>query len=60
MTTQELPQLVAHYRAGLEAEMTLLHRLESLAAARKHMGRRQRGERVSGSPPMPSAPRRGR
>jgi len=31
MTPQELPQLVAHYRAGLEAEMTLLHRLESLA-----------------------------
>ena len=30
--TPELPQLVAHYRAGLEAELTLLHRLESLAA----------------------------
>ena len=29
--TPELPQLVAHYRAGLEAEMTLLHRLETLA-----------------------------
>ena len=35
MTAQELPQLVAHYRAGLEAEMTLLHRLESLAARQR-------------------------
>ena len=31
----ELPQLVAHYRAGLEAELTLLHRLESLAAQQR-------------------------
>jgi hypothetical protein len=35
MTRDELPQLVAHYRAGLEAEMTLLHRLESLAAQQR-------------------------
>jgi hypothetical protein len=31
MNHQELPQFVAQYRAGLEAEMTLLHRLEWLA-----------------------------
>jgi hypothetical protein len=35
MTRDDLPQLVAHYRAGLEAEMTLLHRLESLAAQQR-------------------------
>ena len=35
MHPAELPQLVAHYRAGLEAEMTLLHRLESLAAQQR-------------------------
>jgi hypothetical protein len=35
MTFDELPQLVAHYRAGLEAEMVLLHRLESLAAQQR-------------------------
>jgi len=35
MTPEELPQLVAHYRAGLEAEMTLLHRLESLAVQQR-------------------------
>jgi hypothetical protein len=35
MTPQDLPQLVAHYRAGLEAEMTLLHRLESLATQQR-------------------------
>jgi hypothetical protein len=33
--TPELPQLVAHYRAGLEAELTLLHRLETLAAQQR-------------------------
>lgn len=31
MTHEELPPLVAQYRAGLEAEMVLLHRLETLA-----------------------------
>ena len=31
MTPHDLPQFVAQYRAGLEAEMTLLHRLELLA-----------------------------
>lgn len=31
MNLQDLPQFVAQYRAGLEAEMTLLHRLEWLA-----------------------------
>jgi hypothetical protein len=31
MTQHDLPQFVAQYRAGLEAEMTLLHRLELLA-----------------------------
>lgn len=35
MTPGELPQLVAHYRAGLEAEMTLLQRLELLAARQR-------------------------
>lgn len=31
MNAHDLPPLVAQYRAGLEAEMTLLHRLETLA-----------------------------
>lgn len=35
MTPAELEQAVAHYRAGLEAEMVLLHRLESLAAQQR-------------------------
>ena len=35
MTHADLPQLVAHYRAGLEAELTLLHRLETLAAQQR-------------------------
>lgn len=35
MTRDALPQLVAQYRAGLDAEMTLLHRLESLAAQQR-------------------------
>ena len=35
MTDAGLPQLVAQYRAGLEAEMTLLHRLESVAAEQR-------------------------
>ena len=35
MSSVELPQLVAHYRAGLEAEMTLLHQLETLAAQQR-------------------------
>jgi hypothetical protein len=35
MNPQDLPQFVAQYRAGLEAEMTLLHRLESLAARQR-------------------------
>ena len=35
MTPQDLPPLVAQYRAGLEAEMTLLHRLEWLAAQQR-------------------------
>jgi hypothetical protein len=35
MTPQELTPLVAQYRAGLEAEMTLLHRLEVLAARQR-------------------------
>ena len=35
MTAADLPQLVAHYRAGLEAEMTLLHRLEALAVQQR-------------------------
>ena len=35
MTSQQLPQFVAQYRAGLEAEMTLLHRLEWLAARQR-------------------------
>jgi hypothetical protein len=35
MTDAGLPQLVAQYRAGLEAEMTLLHRLESIAAEQR-------------------------
>jgi hypothetical protein len=35
MNSQDLPPLVAQYRAGLEAEMTLLHRLEHLAAQQR-------------------------
>jgi hypothetical protein len=35
MNPQELPQFVAQYRAGLEAEMTLLHRLEVLATRQR-------------------------
>lgn len=35
MNTQDLPPLVAQYRAGLEAEMTLLHRLEQLAVRQR-------------------------
>jgi hypothetical protein len=35
MTPQELTPLVAQYRAGLEAEMTLLHRLEVLATRQR-------------------------
>lgn len=35
MKPQDLPPLVAQYRAGLEAEMTLLHRLEALAARQR-------------------------
>jgi hypothetical protein len=35
MNVHELPQFVAQYRAGLEAEMTLLHRLEWLAARQR-------------------------
>jgi hypothetical protein len=35
MSDVTLPQLVAQYRAGLEAEMTLLHRLESIAAGQR-------------------------
>jgi hypothetical protein len=40
MNTQDLPPLVAQYRAGLEAEMTLLHRLESLAARQRETSER--------------------
>ena len=35
MKPQDLPQYVAQYRAGLEAEMTLLHRLEWLATRQR-------------------------
>lgn len=35
MTRDDLPQLVAHYRAGLEAEMTLLQRLQGLATEQR-------------------------
>jgi hypothetical protein len=35
MTPDRFPQLVAHYRAGLEAEMALLHQLESIAAEQR-------------------------
>ena len=35
MTPQDLPPLVAQYRAGLEAEMRLLHRLEWLSAQQR-------------------------
>ena len=37
MTAAELPQLVAHYRAGLEAEMTLLNRLQVLATQQREL-----------------------
>lgn len=35
MTPADLPPLVAQYRAGLEAEMTLLHRLEAIATRQR-------------------------
>jgi hypothetical protein len=35
MNPNELAQLIAHYRAGLDAEMKLLHRLEQLAAQQR-------------------------
>jgi hypothetical protein len=35
MTHDRLPQLVAQYRAGLEAEMTLLRHLESIATEQR-------------------------
>ncbi len=35
MNPHDLPQFVAQYRAGLEAEMTLLHRLEWLAGRQR-------------------------
>jgi hypothetical protein len=35
MNPDELAQLIAHYRAGLDAEMKLLHRLEQLAAQQR-------------------------
>jgi hypothetical protein len=35
MKPQNLPPLIAQYRAGLEAEMTLLHRLEVIAARQR-------------------------
>jgi hypothetical protein len=35
MKPSDLPQFVAQYRAGLEAEMTLLHRLEWLATRQR-------------------------
>jgi hypothetical protein len=35
MNPHDLPPLVAQYRAGLEAEMTLLHRLDWLAARQR-------------------------
>jgi hypothetical protein len=35
MSPRDLPQFVAQYRAGLEAEMTLLHRLEWLATRQR-------------------------
>jgi hypothetical protein len=39
MTSDDLRALVAHYRAGLEAEIVLLHRLESLAARERELTR---------------------
>jgi hypothetical protein len=35
MNRDELPQLVSQYRAGLEAEIALLHRLEDLATKQR-------------------------
>jgi hypothetical protein len=35
MNIEDLRPLVAQYRAGLEAEMTLLHRLEAIAARQR-------------------------
>jgi hypothetical protein len=40
MTPGELPQLVAHYRAGLEAELTLLQRLQVLASEQRALSER--------------------
>jgi hypothetical protein len=35
MNVEDLQRLVAQYRAGLEAEMTLLHRLEGISARQR-------------------------
>ena len=37
MTADELPQLIAHYRAGLEAEMTLLQLLQMIATEQREL-----------------------
>lgn len=37
MTPDDLPPLMAQYRAGLEAEMALLHRLELLSAREREL-----------------------
>jgi hypothetical protein len=47
MTADELPQLVAHYRAGLEAEMTLLQRLQLLATEQRQLSERGDMEALS-------------
>jgi hypothetical protein len=47
MTADQLPQLVAHYRAGLEAEMTLLQRLQVLAAEQRELSEQGNLEALS-------------
>lgn len=39
MTPDDLGALVAHYRAGLEAEIVLLHRLEALSVRQREITR---------------------
>jgi hypothetical protein len=37
MTTTDLPPIIAQYRAGLDAEMALLHRLEALSQRQREV-----------------------
>jgi hypothetical protein len=47
MNADQLPQLVEHYRAGLEAEMTLLQRLQVLATEQRELSEQGNLEALS-------------